>query len=640
MAEYEYKLISAEDAFLYNQGEYFHAYNSLGAHETKQRGRHGVGFVLWAPFAKSVAVVGDFNGWQPDKHYMQPLSGGFWQLFVPGLTDGALYKYMIETAAGERIYKADPFAFAAERRPGTASRVAGLDDYCWQDGDWLAARAGRSHFEQPLNIYEMHLGSWRRRQPQPGNEDGFLSYTELAELLPDYLQRMGYTHVEFLPLMEHPLDGSWGYQITGYFAATSRFGRPQELMYLIDRLHRAGIGVILDWVPGHFCRDAHGLAQFDGTPLYEKEEHAEWGTYKFDFARTEVKSFLISSALFWLDKYHADGLRVDGVSSMLYLNYGVSDPHNKRRNEQGGEEDLHAVAFLQELNGAVGRFFPGVMTIAEESTAWPLVTRPPGQGGLGFHYKWDMGWMNDTLRYMALDFPYRPYEHNLLTFSMMYAFNENFVLALSHDEVVHGKLSLIGRMPGDYWRQFANLRLLYLYQMTHSGAKLSFMGNELAQFVEWRFAESLEWFLLDYDKHARYQRFVAALNALYLQETALWQQNYSWQGFQWLDADNAAQSILVFLRRGQEPEDVLLVLLNFQPEAYTDYRVGVPFDTAYQEILNTDAEVYGGSGKVNPGLLAADDRPWHGQPYSLRLTVPPVGGLILKPVHNPPIGGI
>lgn len=636
MAEYqqEYKLITAEDAFLYNTGAYFHAYNSLGAHETKQRGQNGVGFVLWAPFANEVCVVGDFNGWQPGEHTMQPLDGGFWQLFVPGLAEGELYKYALQTASGEWLYKADPFAFAAEKRPGTASRVARLDDYGWQDDAWLAARSAASHFDRPLNIYEMHLGSWRRKEAGPGNEDGFLTYRELAEVLPDYLLRMGYTHVEFLPLMEHPLDDSWGYQITGYFAATGRFGDPQELMYLIDRLHQAGIGVIMDWVPGHFCRDAHGLAGFDGTALYEKEEHAEWGTYKFDFSRTEVRSFLISSALFWLDKYHADGLRVDGVTSMLYLNYGIADASVGRRNEHGGEEDPDAVGFLRQLNRVVGQFFPGVITFAEESTAWPLVTRPPEQGGLGFHYKWDMGWMNDTLRYMSLDFPGRRDNHRLLTFSMMYAFNENFVQALSHDEVVHGKRSLIGRMPGDYWRQFAGLRLLYMYQMTHSGAKLSFMGSELAQFVEWRFAEQLEWFLLKYDSHARYQQFVAALNTLYRQETALWQQNYSWEGFRWLDADNAAQSILAFMRCGRQQGDFLPVLLNFRPDVYDDYRIGVPAAGDYLEIFNSDAAEYGGSGRVNSDILTAEAVPYHGQPYSLRLQVPPLGGLILKPLQR------
>ncbi len=630
-------LISAEDAYLYNTGAYFHAYNSLGAHITKLRGLSGVGFVVWAPFALAVSVVGDWNDWRCGENPMERLSGGFWQCFVPGIAAGAKYKYAVQTADGGWQYKADPFAFAAERRPGTASRVADISGYCWHDGEWLAKRAADDHFERPLNIYELHLGSWRRKKTvcdgnmDVENPEGFLSYTELADELTDYVGRMGYTHVEFLPVMEHPLDDSWGYQTTGYFAATSRYGEPQQLMYLIDRLHMAGIGVILDWVPGHFCRDAQGLANFDGTALYESEEHAQWGTYKFNFGRSEVRSFLISSAFFWLDKYHVDGIRVDGVTSMLYLNFGRNGG-KKRYNELGGEEDLAAVAFLRALNRAVGWHWPGVMMIAEESTAWPLVTRPPEEGGLGFHYKWDMGWMNDTLRYMELDFPCRRYEHRLLTFSLMYAFDENFIEALSHDEVVHGKKSLIGRMPGDYWRQFAGLRLLYLYQMTHSGAKLNFMGSEFGQFIEWRFAESLEWFLLDYPAHAKHQHFVEDLNHLYLRQKALWQQNYSRAGYRWLEADNAGQSVLLFVRQGKKPEDVLIVLLNFRPDTYTDYRIGVPFAGEYREIFNSDALEYGGSGKINAEILTAEDAGCHGEAYSLRVTVPPLGGMIWQPL--------
>ena len=627
------RLISKEQAYLYNQGTYFHAYNALGAHSMELGGKSGVGFVLWAPFVKNAWVVGEFNHWQPEGFAMEPLEGGFWQCFTEEARPGQLYKYLIQTASGDYLYKADPFAFAAERRPGTASKIADLSGYAWQDADWLERRRQTPHFRQPLNIYELHLGSWRRKDPDPegGNPEGFLSYRELAAELPPYLNKMGYTHVELLPVMEHPFDGSWGYQTTGYFAPTSRYGEPQDFKYLVDALHQAGIGVILDWVPGHFCRDAHGLAQFNGANLYEKEEHLEWGTYKFDYERTEVRSFLISNAVFWLAEYHADALRCDGISSMLYLNYGLPEEQATRRNAQGGQEDTAAVAFLQQLNRTVGEYFPGAFTIAEESTAWPLVTYPPGKGGLGFHYKWDMGWMNDTLKYMSIDFPGRPYNHHLLTFSMMYAFNENFVLPLSHDEVVHGKCSVIGRMPGDYWRQFANLRLLYLYQMSHSGAKLNFMGNEIAQFIEWRFGEQLEWFLLDYDKHRQYQDFVAAMNHLYLQEPALWQQNYGWEGFQWLEADNAAQSVLLFLRKGKRREDFLLLALNFQPQTYHDYEVGVPYMGEYREILNTDDSRFGGSGKLNPMVLKTLPVAWHGQPYSLKITLPPIGGVIIKP---------
>ena len=635
-----YRLISAENIYLYNNGEYFHAYNTMGAHRVKLGRDVGVGFVLWAPFAQSVQVIGDFNAWgtadNMADYLMQPLTGGFWQLFVRGMSEGTLYKYRIITNDGRVLDKADPFAFAAEKRPATASVVADIEGFGWQDAEWLEHRRQNPHFTQPLNIYEMHLGSWRRKPATADNPDGFLSYAELAEELPPYLQQMGYTHVEFLPVMEHPFDGSWGYQLTGYYAPTARFGSSQDFMLLVDALHRAGIGVVLDWVPGHFCKDAHGLAEFDGTPLYEAEEHGQWGTYKFNFARAEVNSFLLSNALFWLDKYHIDGLRVDGVTSMLYLNFGLDDNAPRHYNPDGSEDNKPAVAFLQRFNRLVGQYFPDVFTAAEESTAWPLVTYPPADGGLGFHYKWDMGWMNDTLRYMSMDFPARQHNHNLLTFSMMYAFQENFILALSHDEVVHGKCSLIGRMPGDYWRQFANLRLLYLYQMCHSGAKLNFMGNELAQFIEWRFAGQLDWLLLDYDKHAAYQQFTAALNRLYLQETALWQQNYNWDGFIWQEADNNQQGILIFRRQGREPQDFLLVLLNFQPMSYVDYQIGVPQSGSYQEIFNSDAAMFGGSNKINPQPLMATALPQgkqlHGQKFTLKITVPPLGGCIIKPL--------
>lgn len=632
----DYRLISAEAAYLYNRGEYFYAYKNLGAHPLTIDGTPGVGFAVWAPNARKVGVVGDFNGWQAAAHLMRPLPGGFWQLFIPDIAPGVLYKYQIETAKGETLYKADPFAFAAELRPGTASRVAEIGGYDWQDADWLRQRRQTSHFERPLNIYEVHLGSWRRHSAA-AEEDGFLSYAELAEELPAYLREMGYNYAELLPVMEHPLDASWGYQITGYFAPTSRFGTPQDFKLLIDKLHQAGVGVILDWVPGHFCRDAHGLALFDGTPLYEAEEHAEWGTYKFNYERPEVQSFLISNALYWLDEYHIDGLRVDGVSSMLYLNFGIDEPEQKRYNADGTEGCVPAIKFLQRLNRAVGEFFPDVLMSAEESTAWPLVTYPPADGGLGFHYKWDMGWMNDTLKYMSIDFDGRPYNHRLLTFSMMYAFQENFILPLSHDEVVHGKCSLIGKMPGDYWRQFANLRLLALYQMTHSGAKLNFMGAELAQFVEWRFAGQLDWLLLDYPAHAAHQKYIKALNRLYLREKALWQQNYSWQGFAWQDADNEGQCMLLFRRQGKRPQDHLLILLNFGVMAYADYEIGVPKGGAYREIFNSDAAEFGGSGKINPEKLKAQKLPkgetLHGQPYSIKLTVPPLGGVIIKPAR-------
>ncbi|MCB6993383.1 1,4-alpha-glucan branching protein GlgB [bacterium 210820-DFI.6.37] len=614
----------------FRQGEHFHCYTMLGARKEELDGKSGYFFAVWAPMAKSVCVTGEFDGWSGSGFFMEPEgNSGIWKTFVPGAAEGMLYKYRIETQSGEILYKADPFAFSAEKRPGTASRLAELS-YEWKDGQWMQERKSGSHFEKPLNIYEVHLGSWKQHGKNPEDPD-FYSYRELASELTAYVKEMGYTHVEFMPVMEHPFDGSWGYQITGYYAPTSRFGTPRDFKYLIDCFHQAGIGVILDWVPGHFCRDAHGLSRFNGTPLYESEEHVEWGTFKFDYTRPEVQSFLISNAVYWLEEYHADGLRVDGVSSMLYLNYGIGDDSKKRYNHLGGEEDLAAKAFLQKCNTAIGQLLPDVFTAAEESTAWPLVTCPPKDGGLGFHYKWDMGWMNDTLKYCALDFPFRDGSHSLLTFSMMYAFNENFVLPLSHDEVVHGKRSLIGRMPGDYWRQFAGLRLLLLYQMCHSGAKLNFMGNEFGQFIEWRFYEGLEWFLLDYQAHAKHQRFVKEMNHFYRNQPSLWQRNYSWEGYQWLEADNKEQSVLVFKRQGKKPEDFTVILLNFQPDTYRKYKIGVPKPGRYQEIFSSDAGEFGGSGHLNPEPVKAKKGIYHGQEQYIEITVPPVGGTIFAP---------
>lgn len=626
-----YELLDEAAAYLFNRGENFYAHRSLGAHPAEMDGTAGWSFAVWAPSARSVRLVGEFNGWQGEA--MHRVYGGFWQLFVPGLFAGVMYKYEVEAMSGERIMKADTFALAAEPRPGTASVTADLRGYCWQDDGWLAKRRARSHFSRPMNIYEIHLGSWRR------HEDGsFLTYAELAEVLPAYLRDMGYNYVEIMPIMEHPLDGSWGYQLTGYFAPTARFGSPADFKLLVDSLHRADIGVILDWVPGHFCRDEQGLCQFDGTALFEEGEHAEWGTYKFNLARAQVQSFLISSALFWLEEYHADGIRVDGVTSMLYLNFGVTDESQKRYAADGSEENKSAIEFLQRFNRAVGEAFPDVFTVAEESTAWPLVTYPPDEGGLGFHYKWDMGWMNDTLRYMAIDFDGRAHNHRLLTFSMMYAFNENFILPLSHDEVVHGKRSLIGRMPGDYWRQFAGLRLLALYQMTHSGGKLNFMGSEFGQFIEWRDSEPLEWFLTEYPAHAAHLRYTRSLNRLYLSTAALWQQNYRREGFVWQEADNAAQGILIFRRQGEKPRDFVLVVLNFGVMAYSDYDVGVPTDGVYGEIFNSDSEEFGGSGSINPEPLCAKPLAGggllHGQRFKLKIKVPPLGGVIIAPIRE------
>ena len=581
---------------------------------------NGVSFSVWAPNARSVRVTGDFCSWSDSAHWLSRGDLGVWRGFVPGACAGQLYKYIIEGADGSVVWKADPFALAAEVRPGTASRIHTLS-YNWTDGEWMA---GRRALGGPRNIYEVHAGSWQRHP-----DGSFYTWYELADSLVPYIRDMGYTHLELLPVTEHPFDGSWGYQATGFFAATSRFGEPEGLMHLIDECHRAGIGVILDWVPGHFCRDAHGLGRFDGTALYESGDMPGWGTYKFNYARNEVRSFLISSALFWLEEYHADALRVDGVSSMLYLNFGVDDPARKKYNERGGEEDLAAVAFLQTLNTVIGKRVPGAATYAEESSAWPLVTYPPEKGGLGFHYKWDMGWMNDTLRYMSIDFDGRRYNHGLLTFSMMYAFSENYILPLSHDEVVHGKRSLIGRMPGDWWRQFAGARLLPLYAACHPGGMLSFMGNEFAQFIEWRDYEELEWFLLQNATHAGVQAFIRELNHVYRAEKALWEIDNSWDGFDWIDADNNEQGILSFVRKAKDGSAVLCVL-NFRPESHESFRLGVPLAGAWQEILSSDDTRFGGSGKTNPRRLHTKKIPSHGRDASLVLTVPPLGGTLIK----------
>ncbi len=616
--------ITEEKLYLFNQGQYFHSYRIFGAHPVEG----GVRFTVWCPEVKSVGVIGSFNDWTPQ--YLTPRgSTGVYSGIIPEANPGDLYKYRITTAAGETFDKADPYAFWAEVRPGTASRIARLDGYTWHDGRYQAIRRSTKS-PRPMNIYEVHLGSWKQQEHPEDPDYPFLSYRQLADELIPYAKDMGYTHLELLPVMEHPFDGSWGYQVTGFFAPTSRYGGPQDFMYFVDQAHQHGLGVILDWVPGHFCRDAHGLGRFNGKMLFEGADHPEWGTYKFDFTRSEVRGFLISSALYWLGCYHADGIRVDGVTSMLYLNFGLPDWAEKTYNNQGGEENTAAVEFLRQLNDAVHTFAPGAITVAEESSAWPHVTGDTASGGLGFDYKWDMGWMNDTLEYCKTDFPFRSYHHNKLTFSMAYGFSERFILPLSHDEVVHGKLSLMGRMPGDYWRQFAGLRLLALYQITHPGGKLSFMSTEYGPFIEWREYESLEWFLLDYPTHKMHQNYVKQLNRLYQNTPALWQDDHSWEGFHWLDADDSAQSILLFRRTGREKTKAVTVLLNFQPEVYSDFRIGVPYPGQYQELLSSDATEFGGSGKGNPDILKAEPVPCHGEKWSVRVTVPPIGGILLQ----------
>lgn len=618
--------VTEEKLYLFNQGQYYHSYRIFGAHPVEG----GVRFTVWCPEVQSVGIVGSFNNWTPQYLTQQGTTGVYCGI-VPEAKAGDLYKYRITTWEGEIFDKADPYAFWAEVRPGTASRIAQLNGYTWHDGRYQAIRRS-TKTARPMNIYEVHLGSWKQQEHPEDPDYPFLTYRQLADDLIPYAKEMGYTHLELLPVMEHPYDGSWGYQVTGFFAPTSRYGAPEDFMYFVDQAHQNGLGVILDWVPGHFCRDAHGLGRFNGKMLYEGADHPEWGTYKFDFSRSEVRGFLISSALYWLTCFHADGIRVDGVTSMLYLNFGLPDWAEKTYNAQGGEENLHAVSFLRQLNDAVHTYAPGAITVAEESSAWPHVTGNTASGGLGFDYKWDMGWMNDTLEYCKTDFPFRSYHHNKLTFSMAYNFSEHFILPLSHDEVVHGKLSLMGRMPGDYWRQFAGLRLLALYQITHPGGKLSFMSTEYGPFIEWREYESLEWFLLDYPAHRQHQHYVRQLNRLYQETPALWQDDHSWEGFHWLDADDSAQSILLFRRTGKEKTKAVTVLLNFQPEVYSDFRIGVPYAGYYRQLLSSDETEFGGSGKGSPGILKAEPVPCHGEKWSVRVQVPPIGGILLQKI--------
>ena len=644
-------MLTNDDIHLFCNGMWQRAWEKMGAHKDIQDGTSGWLFRVWVPQVSSVSVVGDFNNWEPNATPLSRVSASdIWEVFVPGLDQGGLYKYVIETDAGELLWKADPFGFYAEECPGTASRLWDLSGYTWKDATWLRRRAGRDIMKSPLNIYEVHLGSWKRHGTEPQGEpreDGtwpgpgdpfpaqrgtYYSYDDLSDELVAYVKQMGYTHIEVMPLSEHPFDGSWGYQSTGYYAATSRYGTPQQLMHFIDACHKAGIGVILDWVPGGFCANAEGLATFNGHMLFEREIHPNWGTHKFDFSRPEVRSFLVSNVLFWIELFHVDGIRMDGVSSMLYLNFGVDNPADKKFNKYGTEEDLDASAFIRQVNCAVGREFPDVMMIAEESTAWPLVTYPAEDGGLGFHLKWDMGWMNDTLHYMQCDFPWRPGNHSLLTFSIMYAFSENFVLPLSHDEVVNGKCSLIGRMPGDDWRRFAGLRTLAFYQMTHPGAKLSFMGDEIGQQIEWRYYESIEWFLAsDFDAtHGAQQRFIEALNHLYTGQKALWENAYDERGFEWIDADNSEQSILTFVRHGDKPANDLLILINFDPASYETYRVGVPREGDWELVFTSDDPEFGGSGYPKVEMASSKPESWNGRENSIEIAVPGLAGLVYR----------
>ena len=628
--------LSDYDLHLLGEGTHLRAYEKLGAQSLVLQGVPGVRFAVWAPNARRVSVVGDMNGWDGRVHPMRLHPGnGIWEIFLPGVEPGALYKYeILPHRGGPPTLKADPYAFRFEPPPRTASVVADLG-YAWRDHDWMKTRGAQNALEAPLAIYEAHLGSWRRQV----EGSRFLTYRELGEQLGDYAADLGYTHVELLPITEHPFYGSWGYQPIGCFAPTCRYGSPQDFMAFVDALHQRGVGVILDWVPAHFPADPHGLVYFDGTYLYEHEdprlrEHPDWGTRIYNYGRNEVANFLIASALFWLDRYHIDGLRIDAVASMLYRNYGRQDGE-WLANRYGGHESLEAIAFLRRLNEAVYQAYPDTMTIAEESTAWPLVSRPTFLGGLGFGLKWNMGWMHDTLQYMAKDPIHRKYHHTNLTFGLLYAWHENFILPLSHDEVVYGKGSLHRRMPGDDWQKFANLRLYFAFMYGHPGKKLLFMGGEFGQTNEWYHETSLDWHLLDQGPYHRgLQQLVRDLNRLYRRQPALHQLDFDSAGFQWIDCNDWEGSTISFLRRAKRPEDFLVFVCNFTPVVRGGYRVGVPCPGFYRELLNTDAGCYGGSNVGNAGGVVADPVPMHGHPYSLRLTVPPLGALILQPVHD------
>jgi 1,4-alpha-glucan branching enzyme len=618
------------DLHLIGEGRHENLWQVLGAHVKQYGPVTGTAFAVWAPNARGVRLIGDFNHWDGRGHPMRSLGGaGIWELFLPDIGDGARYKFDVCGPDGQWHRKADPMAALAECPPATAS-VVYTSGYTWGDTDWLAARGSSSQVTEPVSVYEVHLGSWR-----PG-----LSYTELADELTEYVTGLGFTHVEFLPVAEHPFGGSWGYQVTSYYAPTSRFGHPDEFRHLVDRLHQAGIGVILDWVPAHFPRDDWALARFDGTPLYEhpdprRGEHPDWGTLIFDFGRNEVRNFLVANAVYWLEEFHADGLRVDAVASMLYLDYSRREGE-WAPNAQGGRENTDAVSFLQEVNSTCYRRVPGIMMIAEESTAWPGVTRPVHLGGLGFGFKWNLGWMHDTLSYMSLNPVYRQYHHNEITFSLMYAFSENFVLPLSHDEVVHGKGSLLGKMPGDEWNRFAGLRAMFAYMWAHPGKQLLFMGSEFGQSNEWSAERGLDWWMLDYEYHAGARQLVNDLNHAYRSTPALWAQDTTPAGFSWIDANDAAGNVLSFLRRADSRPDqpgpaVAACVANFSGGPHANYRLGLPHAGRWRELINTDAADYGGSGVGNFGVIEARPEPWHGQPASAVLTVPPLGVLWLVP---------
>lgn len=614
--------------YLFHEGSNSNAYEYFGSH---RKNKNTVVFRVWAPDAKNVSVTGDFNDWSETENPMKPLknSGGVWEAEIKNIKPYDMYKYCITAADGRTLMKCDPYGFHMETRPGTATKYYEIDDcYEWHDEKWVEGRNGKNIYESPVNIYEIHAGSWK--QYDDGN---FYSYRALADALVPYVKKMGYTHIEFMPLTEYPFDGSWGYQVTGYFAATSRYGEPKDLMYLVDKCHENGIGVILDWVPAHFPKDANGLYEFDGGPLYEysdprKGEHYGWGTRVFDFGKNEVRSFLMSSASFWLKKYHLDGIRIDAVASMLYLDYDRKDGEWVP-NKNGGNENLEAVEFLQKLNENIFRDFPYAMMIAEESTSWPMVTKPVFSGGLGFNFKWNMGWMNDILRYFSLDGFFRKYNHDCITFSMFYAFSENFVLPISHDEVVHGKKSLIDKMPGSYDEKFAGVRAFLGYMMAHPGKKLMFMGQEFGQFIEWNYEKGLDWLLLDYPKHRALQNYFKKINEFYKANPAFWQIDYSWEGFSWISSDDKDNSVIAF-RRIDEKGKEIIVVCNFTNVERCDYRIGIPKKGAYKIVFNSDDVDFGGEGRGNKGKLKTESINMHGFEQSISLDLPPMSAIYIK----------
>jgi len=627
-----FSLFTEFDIHLFKSGKHFKLYEKLGAHAATYKKKTGTYFAVWAPNARAVSVIGNFNHWHGDAHKLSPRwdESGIWEGFFPGIHKGEVYKYAIHSNTGDYLEKSDPFAFYAEVAPLTAS-ITWDHEYEWNDSVWLNERQKQKGKPKPYSIYEVHIGSWKRNF-EDGNRS--LSYRELAVELVNYVKESGFTHVEFLPIMEHPFFGSWGYQLTGYFAPTSRFGEPQEFMHLVDAFHQADIGVILDWVPSHFPGDAHGLYKFDGTNLYEHADprkgfHPDWSSYIYNYGRNEVRSFLISNALFWIEVFHADGLRVDAVASMLYLDYSRKEGE-WIPNEYGGNENIEAITFLKEFNEVVYGNHPDVITIAEESTAWPGVSKPTYLGGLGFGQKWMMGWMHDTLHYFKLDPIHRKYHQNEITFSIMYAFTENFMLPLSHDEVVHGKGSLLGRMPGDEWKRFANLRLMFTYMFTHPGTKLLFMGGEFGQSGEWNHDHSLDWYLLEYAPHQNILTLIKDLNQLYKSEPACYELQFSDKGFEWVDYSDHENSVMVFMRKGEKREDALIVVCNFTPEPRSLYRIGVPFRGTWNEIFNSDDVKYGGSGVLNQGLLYTTPVKYHHKDYSVSVSLPPLGIIVLK----------